>query len=249
MLPFWAWREFLTTYQGIMATIADNLQAVKARIASAAQAVRRDPASIRLLAVSKTHAVARISEAFAAGQRAFGENYVQEALEKMDALAHAGIEWHLIGALQSNKTRAVAERFQWVHTLERAKIAERLSQQRPASLPPLNVLIQVNISGEATKSGIAPRDAPALASAIAVLPRLRLRGLMAIPEPTDDVSLQRDRFAAARRIYEGLKKEFQLDTLSMGMSDDMEAAIAEGSTLVRVGTAIFGARERIASAA
>lgn len=249
MLPFWANCEFLKVFQGIMATIADNLQAVKARLAEAARAARRDPASIHLLAVSKTHSFARISEAYVAGQRAFGENYVQEALQKMDALGASPIEWHLIGPLQSNKTRAVAERFDWVHTIERKKIAERLAQQRPASLAPLNALIQVNISGERSKSGIAPHEARQLAASIAALPGLRLRGLMVIPEPTADGSLQRARFRAARELFEQLESEFAFDTLSMGMSDDLEAAVAEGSTLVRVGTAIFGARETMQSAA
>src|SRR5690242_9364822 len=174
-------KVFSSLVQAIMNAIADNLQAVRARISRAAQAARRADDAVTLLAVSKTHPAARIAEAQAAGQRAFGENYVQEALEKMTALS--GLEWHLIGPLQSNKTRVVAERFQWVQTLDREKIAKRLSEQRPAELPPLNVLIQVNASGEDTKSGVAPHEAPVLAKAVAALPRLRLRGLMAIPEP------------------------------------------------------------------
>ena len=230
-----------------MATISDNLQVVRERIARAAQTAGRDPVSVTLLAVSKSQPVARIEEARAAGHKAFGENYVQEALEKMDALP--GIEWHLIGPLQSNKTRLAAERFAWVHTLEREKIARRLSEQRPAGLPPLNVLIQVNVSGEATKSGVADEAIAALARAIAPLPRLRLRGLMAVPEPTLDVALQRKRFRTVKAAFENLKDEFGLDTLSMGMSDDMEAAIAEGATLVRIGSAIFGARKEERSAA
>jgi len=197
--------------------------------------------------VSKSQPVARIEEARAAGHKAFGENYVQEALEKMDALP--GLEWHLIGPLQSNKTRMAAERFGWVHTLEREKIARRLSEQRPAGLPPLNVLIQVNVSGEATKSGVADEAIAALARAIAPLPRLRLRGLMAVPEPTLDVALQGKRFRTVKAAFENLKDEFGLDTLSMGMSDDMEAAIAEGATLVRIGTAIFGTRKEERSVA
>jgi PLP dependent protein len=249
MLPFCAESDFVKAFQGIMATIADNLQGVKARIVEAARAVRRDPASIRLVAVSKTHAPARIREARAAGQLAFGENYVQEALQKMDALADAALEWHLIGPLQSNKTRATAERFDWVHTLDREKIGERLSRQRPERLGPLNVLIQVNMSGEDSKSGVAPNEARALAAAIAALPRLRLRGLMMIPEPGSDETLQRARFRAARELFGPLQGEFALDTLSMGMSEDLEAAVAEGSTLVRVGTAIFGPREKMRSAA
>ncbi len=230
-----------------MATISDNLQVVRERIARAARAAGRDPDSVTLLAVSKGQPVARIAEARAAGHKAFGENYVQEALEKMDALP--GLEWHLIGPLQSNKTRLAAERFAWVHTLEREKIARRLSEQRPAGLPPLNVLIQVNVSGEATKSGVAVEAIAALARAMAPLPRLRLRGLMAVPEPTLDVALQRKRFRTVKAAFENLKDEFGLDTLSMGMSDDMESAIAEGATLVRIGTAIFGARRKERSAA
>ena len=223
-----------------MATISDNLQVVRERIARAARTAGRDPVSVTLLAVSKSQPVARIEEARAAGHKAFGENYVQEALEKMDALP--GLEWHLIGPLQSNKTRLAAEHFAWVHTLEREKIARRLSEQRPAGLPPLNVLIQVNVSGEATKSGVAVEAIAALARAIAPLPRLRLRGLMAVPEPTLDVALQRKRFRTVKAAFENLKDEFGLDTLSMGMSDDLEAAIAEGATQVRVGRAIFGER-------
>jgi hypothetical protein len=231
-----------------MATIADRLQAVKARIAHAAIAARRDPASVALLAVSKTHPAVLIEEACAAGQRAFGENYVQEALEKMQALDARGrraLEWHLIGPLQSNKTRLAAERFDWVHTVASEKIAHRLSEQRPDGRSALNVLVQVNVSGEATKSGIPPGEALPLCRAISSLGKLRLRGLMAIPEPTEDVSLQRHRFAQVKALFERLKREgLDLDTLSMGMSDDLESAIAEGSTLVRVGTAIFGARQR-----
>ena len=230
-----------------MATISDNLQVVRERIARAARTAGRDPVSVTLLAVSKSQPVARIEEARAAGHKAFGENYVQEALEKMDALP--GLEWHLIGPLQSNKTRLAAERFAWVHTLEREKIARRLSEQRPAGLPPLDVLIQVNVSGEATKSGVAVEAIAALARAVAPLPRLRLRGLMAVPEPTLDVALQRKRFRTVKAAFENLKDEFGLDTLSMGMSDDMESAIAEGATLVRIGSAIFGARKKERSAA
>jgi pyridoxal phosphate enzyme (YggS family) len=233
-----------------MRSIADNLQAVKARIAGAARAVGRDPGAVALLAVSKTHASALIEEAFRAGQRAFGENYVQEALDKMAALVHLPIEWHLVGPLQSNKTRVVAERFQWVHSIDREKIARRLSEQRPPALPPLDVLLQVNVSGEASKSGVAPREAAPLAKAVAAMPRLRLRGLMAVPEPTGDERLQRARFREVRELYESLQREgLALDTLSMGMSADMEAAIAEGSTLVRIGTAIFGERRKVKDAA
>lgn len=213
------------------------------RIARAAEAAGRDVAEVRLLAVSKTWPADSVREAAAAGQRAFGENYVQEGAEKVDALAGLGLEWHFIGPLQSNKTRLVANRFAWVHSIDRLKIAERLSAQRDAHLPPLEVCIQVNVSGEASKSGVAPGELPELAHAVAGLPRLRLRGLMAIPEPTSDVALQRARFATLRQLRDQLNADgLALDTLSMGMSDDLEAAIAEGSTMVRVGTAIFGSR-------
>lgn len=213
------------------------------RIARAAEAAGRDVAEVRLLAVSKTWPADSVREAAAAGQRAFGENYVQEGAEKVDALAGLGLEWHFIGPLQSNKTRLVANRFVWVHSIDRLKIAERLSAQRDAHLPPLEVCIQVNVSGEASKSGVAPGELPELAHAVAGLPRLRLRGLMAIPEPTSNVALQRARFATLRQLRDQLNADgLALDTLSMGMSDDLEAAIAEGSTMVRVGTAIFGSR-------
>lgn len=228
-----------------MGSIPDNLQAVKSRIDAASQACGRDPRTVRLLAVSKTHPPGRVREAFAAGQRAFGENYVQEALDKMAALADLAIEWHLVGALQSNKTREAAARFQWVHTVDREKLAQRLSAQRPAGMPPLNVLIQVNVSGEASKHGVAPDGAHALAAALASLPNLRLRGLMAIPEP----GAPAERYRALGELYERLRGEFGFDTLSLGMSDDLEPAIAAGATMVRIGTAIFGARERVRSVA
>ncbi|HEY7240948.1 MAG TPA: YggS family pyridoxal phosphate-dependent enzyme [Burkholderiales bacterium] len=218
-----------------MATILENVQGVKARIARAARAAGRDPESVTLLAVSKTHPVARIAEAQAAGLGAFGENYVQEALRKMQLVS--GVEWHLIGALQSNKSRLAAERFDWVQTVDRVRIANRLSEQRPAHLPPLNVLIEVNISGEAAKSGVAVKEVTELGAAIARLPRLRLRGLMAIPAPGAAGD-----FVKMRRLYDELRARFGFDTLSMGMSDDMEHAIAAGATMVRIGTAIFGAR-------
>jgi pyridoxal phosphate enzyme (YggS family) len=221
-----------------MATIAENLQVVRARIGRAARAAGRDAHAVTLLAVSKTHPASRIMQAHAAGQHAFGENYVQEALEKMHALP--ALEWHLIGPLQSNKTRLAAERFQWIHTIDREKIARRLSEQRPADLPALNVLIQVNVSGERTKSGAALTEVQELARAIAPLPRLRLRGLMAIPEP----GAPRQRYGEVRAAFELLRREFDVDTISMGMSDDLELAIAEGATMVRIGTAIFGARRR-----
>ena len=218
-----------------MATILENVQGVKARIARAARAAGRDPESVTLLAVSKTHPVARIAEAQAAGLHAFGENYVQEALQKMQSLP--GVEWHLVGALQSNKSRLAAERFDWVQTVDRVRIANRLSEQRPAHLPPLNVLIEVNISGEATKSGVAVKEVTELGKAIASLPRLRLRGLMAIPAPGAAGD-----FVKMTQLYEKLRAQFGFDTLSMGMSDDMDQAIAAGATMVRIGTAIFGVR-------
>jgi hypothetical protein len=233
-----------------MRAIHDNLQAVRTRIAHAAAAAGCDPLGVTLLAVSKTHPAALVEHAWAAGQRAFGENYVQEAVEKMDALSGKAIEWHLVGPLQSNKTRLTAARFDWVHTLESERTARRLSDQRPAGMAPLNVLIQVNVSGEASKSGVAPAQVADLANAISSLPNLKLRGLMAIPEPTQDEALQRFRFSNLKKLLEQLQRQHPaLDTLSMGMSDDMEAAIAEGATLVRVGTAIFGARQSVKPAA
>jgi pyridoxal phosphate enzyme (YggS family) len=228
-----------------MRSIHDNLQAVRERIARAATAAGRDPGTVALLAVSKTHPAALIEQALAAGQRAFGENYVQEALEKMDALAGKGIEWHLVGPLQSNKTKLVAARFDWVHGVESEKVARRLSGQRPAGLAPLNVLIQVNVSGEASKSGVAPASVAALAREISRMPHLRLRGLMAVPEPGADRSRYRD----LRALFEGLRSESGFDTLSVGMSHDLELAIAEGATMVRIGTAIFGQRQNVRPAA
>jgi len=226
-----------------MATILENVQGVKARIARAARAAGREPESVTLLAVSKAQPVERIKQAVAAGQKAFGENYVQEAVQKMEVLP--ALEWHLIGPLQSNKTRLAAERFAWVHTVASEKIARRLSEQRPAQLPPLNVLIQVNVSAEETKSGVDVTEVLPLATVMATLPRLRLRGLMAIPEPGAD----RSRYALVKNVFEKLKGEFRFDTLSMGMSDDLEVAIAEGSTMVRIGTAIFGPRKKEKTAA
>ena len=224
-----------------MSTLADNLSAISARIASAAQAVGRDPASVQLLAVSKTKPASAIREIHAAGVRDFGENYLQEALTKQQALSDLPLIWHFIGPIQSNKTRAIAEHFDWVHSVDRLKIAQRLSEQRPADLPPLNVCLQVNVSGEASKSGCNPDELPALAQAIAALPRLTLRGLMAIPEPTDDPAAQAAAFARVRQLQDSLN--LGLDTLSMGMSHDLEAAIAQGATWVRIGTALFGARD------
>jgi pyridoxal phosphate enzyme (YggS family) len=226
-----------------MTTISANLQAVRARIAAAAELAGRAVEDIRLLAVSKTFPPERLREAAEAGQRAFGENYVQEGLAKIDALGDLGLEWHFIGPLQSNKTRQVAEHFAWVHSIDRLKIAERLAEARGAERPALQVCIQVNVSGEASKSGVSPGDTAALAHGLAALPNLRLRGLMAIPEPTDDMALARQRFAALRELRDALnRKGLALDTLSMGMSHDLEAAILEGATIVRVGSAIFGER-------
>lgn len=228
-----------------MATIAANLQQVQGRIGAACAAAQRPVQSVTLLAVSKTQPASSVRAAFDAGQRAFGENYVQEALDKIAVLAElrARIEWHLIGPLQSNKTRVVAEAFDWVHSVDRLKTAQRLSEQRPDHLPPLNVCLQVNISGEVSKSGVAPDEVLVLAQAVAALPRLRLRGLMAIPEPEGDFDAQRAPHRTLRRLQQRLcDTGLALDTLSMGMSADLEAAIAEGATLVRVGTAIFGAR-------
>src|SRR5688572_4891232 len=224
---------FPSLVQRIMATIAENLQAVRVRIVGA-QGVTE---AVTLLAVSKGQRVERIAQALAAGQKAFGENYVQEAVQKMQTLPP--LEWHLIGPLQSNKTRIAAERFDWVQTLASEKIARRLSEQRPAHLPPLNVLIQVNVSGEASKSGVGVPEVEKLARTIAALPNLRLRGLMAIPEP----GAHRSRYGAVKELFDKLKGEFAFDTLSMGMSDDLEIALAEGATMVRIGTAIFGARK------
>lgn len=230
-----------------MMTIAARLHDVRTRIAAAAQRAGRDPAGVTLLAVSKTWPAAAVREAAAAGQRAFGENYVQEGIDKIEALRGLGLEWHFIGPLQSNKTRTVANAFDWVHGIDRIRIAERLSAQRDVHLPPLNVCIQVNVSGEDSKSGVAPAAAAALAQAVAALPRLRLRGLMCIPEPTADTALLRARFALLRGLRDELAAGgLALDTLSMGMSHDLEPAVAEGATIVRVGTAIFGERPRAA---
>jgi len=228
-----------------MSVIAANLQAVKNDIAAAAQQAGREASAVSLLAVSKTVSAERVREAFQAGQHAFGENYVQEGLDKIAALddLRSRIQWHFIGPLQSNKTRPVAEQFDWVHAIDRLKIAERLSAQRPADMAPLQVCIQVNISDETTKSGVPPKDVLALAQAVAALPNLQLRGLMAIPAPAEDPEAQRQPFAALRELLDQLRQAgLQVDTLSMGMSADMDAAIAEGATLVRIGTAIFGAR-------
>lgn len=223
-----------------MSTIAENVSTLAERIRSAAQAAQRDPVSVGLLAVSKTKPANDLREAYAAGLRDFGENYLQEALGKQAELSDLPLIWHFIGPIQSNKTRAIAEHFAWVHSVDRLKIAQRLSEQRPAELPALNICIQVNVSGEASKSGCSPEDLPALAQAISALPNLRLRGLMAIPEPTENSDEQNAAFAAVRNLQDQL--DLPLDTLSMGMSHDLEAAIAQGATWVRIGTALFGAR-------
>ncbi|MHC8302910.1 YggS family pyridoxal phosphate-dependent enzyme [Pseudomonas sp. ZS1P83] len=223
-----------------MSTIADNIAHVSSRIHAATVAAKRDEDSVQLLAVSKTKPAEALREAYAAGIRDFGENYLQEALSKQLELADLPLIWHFIGPIQSNKTRAIAEHFAWVHSVDRLKIAQRLSEQRPADLPPLNICIQVNVSGEASKSGCTPADLPALANAISELPRIKLRGLMAIPEPTEDRAAQDAAFAAVQRLQASLN--LPLDTLSMGMSHDLESAIAMGATWVRIGTALFGAR-------
>lgn len=224
--------------------IARNLSEVCQQIATCCSQYQRNPANVTLLAVSKTKPAALLKAAYAAGQRDFGENYLQEALDKQQTLADLDIIWHFIGPIQSNKTRAIAEHFQWVHSVDRLKVARRLSEQRPAELPPLNICLQVNISAEESKSGVTVQALPQLARAVAALPNLTLRGLMAIPAPADSLGAQREPLAALRQALEALKEEHpQLDTLSMGMSGDLEAAIAEGSTMVRIGTAIFGARD------
>lgn len=224
-----------------MSTIAENIAKVRARIRAASQAFGRELPEIALLAVSKTRPASAIRAAFACGQSDFGENYLQEALNKQAELADLPLVWHFIGPIQSNKTRAIAEHFAWAHTVDRLKVAERLSAQRPATLPALNICLQVNISGEASKSGCSPQELPALALTVSKLPGLRLRGLMAIPEATADSASQRMAFARLRELRDSLN--LPLDCLSMGMSEDLEAAIAEGANWVRIGSAIFGARD------
>jgi pyridoxal phosphate enzyme (YggS family) len=231
-----------------MSIIAGNLQAVEATITDAVKASERTRNDVQLLAVSKTFPAQAVLDAMAAGQLAFGENYLQEALDKIASVAQAqpdaAVEWHFIGPIQSNKTRPIAASFAWVHTVERLKIAQRLSEQRPPELGPLNICLQVNISGEASKSGASPEELPALAREVAQLPNLRLRGLMAIPEPTTDVAEQRAAFARVRALFDALRADgLEMDTLSMGMSGDLAPAIAEGATIVRVGSAIFGKRD------
>jgi hypothetical protein len=231
------------TLAAIMTMIADNLQSVRTRVQAACRACGRDPAEVALLAVSKTFGPEAVRSAHAAGQTAFGENYIQEAVDKMAALADLPLVWHCIGPIQSNKTRLVAEHFDWAHTVDRLKIAQRLSEQRPGARAPLQVCLQVNIDGGPTKSGVAPADALALARAVAQLPRLTLRGLMTIPEPAPDFAAALAVHRQTRALFDDLREAgLPLDTLSMGMTADLEAAIHAGSTMVRVGTAIFGGR-------
>ena len=226
-----------------MTTVASNLQTVKDRIVRVAQSIGRQPDEITLLAASKTNPADALREAWVAGQTIFGENYLQEALAKMPALVDLPIEWHFIGPIQSNKTRRIAENFAWVHGVDRAKVADRLSKDRPESLPPLQICLQVNVSGEDSKSGVEPEELAALAAHVVNLPHLKLRGLMAVPELTTATALQRSQFHLLRELFEQLKQDgYELDTLSMGMSEDMDIALAEGATMVRVGTAIFGPR-------
>ena len=223
--------------------LASNLTAVTDRIRVAEHQAHRTPQSVTLLAVSKTKPAALIEAASAAGQRCFGENYAQEAVEKAEALKHLNLEWHFIGPIQSNKTRGLATHMDWIHTVEREKIARRLNDQRPDDMAPLNICLQVNISGEASKAGILSTEVLTLADAISALPKLRLRGLMAIPAPSEGIDAQRRPFKALKDIWDELKGTYpELDTLSMGMSGDLEAAVLEGATIVRIGTDVFGAR-------
>jgi pyridoxal phosphate enzyme (YggS family) len=226
-----------------MTMIASNLQQLRARMMRACTQAGRAPEAVSLLAVSKTFGADAVEQAYACGQTAFGENYIQEAVDKITALQRLPLEWHCIGPIQSNKTRLVAQHFDWVHTVDRLKIAQRLSEQRPVGLAPLQVCIQVNVDGGPTKSGVAPDDALALARQVAALPRLQLRGLMCIPEPAPDFVAACAVFTRARGLFDAINAAgVPLDTLSMGMSADLEAAVASGSTMVRVGSAIFGAR-------
>ena len=226
-----------------MTTIAANLQDVRERLSAACQAAGRSPSSVQLLAVSKSFGPEAVAQAFDAGQRAFGENYIQEAMRKIDALRHLALEWHCIGPIQANKTRLVAQNFDWVQSLDRLQIAQRLSTQRPAEMAPLQVCIQVNIDGGTNKSGVAPQDALALARQVAGLPRLRLRGVMCIPEPSADFAMAVAVHRQAKALFDHLTVHgLSLDTLSLGMSADLEAAVRAGSTMVRVGTAVFGQR-------
>ena len=231
------------TLDAMNTLIADNIARVRAQMAAACHSAGRAPGSVQLLAVSKTWSADAVRTAHAAGQTDFGENYIQEAVDKITALRDLPLVWHCIGPIQSNKTRLVAEHFDWVHSIDRLKIAQRLSEQRPEHLPPLQVCIQVNVDGGETKSGVSPTDLPDLAQAVAALPRLQLRGLMTIPEPAESEAQMRAVHRQAKDLFEQLRAQgLPLDTLSMGMSADMAPAIAEGSTMVRVGTAIFGKR-------
>lgn len=229
-----------------MTQIADRLTKVHCQIAAAAKAAQRQSQAIRLLAVSKTRQADELRQAWACGQQEFGENYLQEALDKIEALKDLNIGWHFIGPIQSNKTRPIAESFDWVHSVDRFKIAQRLNDQRPGEMPPLNICLQVNISEEASKSGVLPADLPTLAAKVAALKNIRLRGLMAIPASSDDPEQQRKPFAQMNNLLKSLQQQLPdqpLDTLSMGMSGDMDAAILEGATIVRIGTALFGPRD------
>ncbi len=229
-----------------MTQIADRLTKVHCQIAAAAKAAQRQSQAIRLLAVSKTRQADELRQAWACGQQEFGENYLQEVLDKIEALKDLNIGWHFIGPLQSNKTRPIAESFDWVHSVDRFKIAQRLNDQRPGEMPPLNICLQVNISEEASKSGVLPADLPTLAAKVAALKNIRLRGLMAIPASSDDPEQQRKPFAQMNNLLKSLQQQLPdqpLDTLSMGMSGDMDAAILEGATIVRIGTALFGPRD------
>lgn len=224
-------------------TIAQNLADIRAKITAAEMAAQRTP-NVQLLAASKAQPIENIEQAYAAGQRLFGENYLQEALLKIEALSHLNIEWHFIGPIQSNKTRKIAAHFAWVQSVSDLKIAERLNEQRPAYLPPLNICIEINLDNETTKHGVLATDVFALATACVQLPRLKLRGLMAIPAHAENVKAQRAAFARLHSLWQEMRAHgFEIDTLSMGMSQDFEAAIAEGSTMIRVGTALFGARQ------
>ncbi len=234
----------MTDPLSLSVNITENLQQIHHKIEEICQQYQRDPEKIQLLAVSKTKPDQAIRQAYAAGQRHFGENYLQEALQKISALADLNIEWHFIGAIQSNKTREIASHFDWAHSVDRLKIAQRLNDQRPAHLPPLNICLQVNVDAEASKSGVHIEQLGQLVESIIPLPQVRLRGLMAIPAASDDFETQRSAFSRMRIAFEKLQRTHpQLDTLSMGMSNDMAAAIAEGSTLLRIGTAIFGQRK------